>query len=185
MKIFLTIITILLLNTTGYCDSYTSPELESGNVAKANPSACINSKWPTSNYTNRNRGEVILYKVPSSYNPTVTNLACIASIEFLSRINKLPTKAVVGLISEDYSRGILVQWSLADDYMLLIDITIPHGSEYGVGKFVKYPQPLTRIKEIITNKPFPTLKTLPAHLKSKLKSNLTRASKQDLTDLYQ
>lgn len=174
------LIQLVLLVSLCFGEDYTSPGLPSNISSKEDQ--CINPNWIIKTYTNESRGEVILYKTPSNYVPTVTNLACITAKEFLSRVNNMPTKAVVGIISKDYTRGTFIQWNLKNDYMLLADIDTNDNG--GLGKFIYYPEPLTRIKEILTNKPFPKVENMSEYLKAKVKSNIVKATSEDLKALF-
>lgn len=145
-------------------------------VAQANDSTCFDASWKQVRYENDRRGSVTFYVTPAGYKPTATNLACIFGIEFLQTVNNVPEKAVVGLISEDYRNLTLIQWNLKDDYLLMLEAYIPENMLAWTGNYTKYPQALTRIKEIIINKPFPKPNELPRHVMKRIRINYVEAT---------
>lgn len=128
------------------------------------------------------RGEqVVMYKVEETLATSATDLACILGTEFLKRVQDFPDKIIIGITSG--SSLMLVKWNIKEDFILLIEVTIPAGEYRGTGVFTKYPQPLERIKEIMTNKPFPKKEELSPHLRLKFKQNLVQVSKKTLENL--
>lgn len=142
-------------------------------LAEDSKSRCFSPDWKVINKEVK-FGEVVAYVVPNSYQITVTNVACLLGIEFLKRVNQVPNKLVVGIVKEDFSSGYLVQWNLEDDYFLLIEST------EGKGVFTKYPGPLDRIKEIMTDQPFPKPSELPATVQKRFQRNYTTVNLESL-----
>jgi hypothetical protein len=163
-KIFLSL--ILLLATT----------LQVALADEPNPNLCFNTNWPVHKYIHAKSGEASIYEVPDSYTITSTNLACVIASEFVSQAKTMPNRMLVGLVSSDGRQAFLARWDLTADYFTFIEVTIDRQEYLGQGTFTTYPQPLKRIKDIITSTKFPTKNELPAHLKHKLKANNFNAS---------
>jgi len=140
-------------------------------AALANENQCFNADWPVTSYTHKSRGEVIIYRTPETYNITSTNLACVAAIQVVEHRKKMPKKMLVGLISQDYRRAFLAQWSFSDDRFVIIEVNIP-STEYKVnGVFITFPEPLARLREMMVVEKFPKVEDLPTHLQHKYKIN--------------
>jgi hypothetical protein len=122
--------------------------------------ACFSFSEMAIRYKDTKKGEVIFHTPMSDYKPTVTDLACVVGVEFINRVDNVPNKAVIGIVSKDYRYFYAIQWNLDDNYFLIIEssfpgaITMNHDTEW-LGTFTKYPYPLMRLKEIITKKPLP------------------------------
>ena len=144
---------------------------------------CYDSSWEVSVYSHKTRGEVVLYLVPIGYKITPTNLACISVLEVIKRRKNMPNKLTVGLISKDYTEAFLIKWDLKNNRFILIEThtTTKYSTE---GKFVVYPNPLKRLKEVLLVKRFPTPDQLPAHLRKKFKTNILTSTSSQLKALF-
>ena len=124
---------------------------------------CFSFSAKALKYEDSNRGQVVFHIVKDHYTPTVTDLACIVGIEFLKTVGDVPDKAVVGVVTSDYTVLYAIQWSLKENYFLIIEslfpqTDLPNEETEWIGTFTKYPKPLSRLKEIIsrTSLPLPT-----------------------------
>lgn len=132
---------------------------------------CVNPNWNTVEYTHEVRGEVKLFITPLNYKITATNLACIIAIEVLKRVDNMPSKMTLGLVSIDYRNTFMVQWSFPEDRFTIIEASIPPREYRTVGIFTMYPEPLSRIKEVMIVKRMPRMDELPAYLQHNFKTN--------------
>ena len=145
---------------------------------------CYNIDWPISKYSHATRGDVVLYKVPSAYTISPTNLSCITILEVLDRRVNMPDKLTVGLVSEDYREAFLIKWDLNNSRLILIEAHIPASANVTNGKFTIYPDPLKRIRELLLVKQFPVVDDLPPHLRIEFKTNYVNISTSSLEALF-
>jgi hypothetical protein len=146
---------------------------------------CFNENWKSVEYYDLDKGQVTLYKTPIGYKITATNATCILIKDFVSKANRVPMNSVIGLISEDYRQALIVKWNLEEDYLLLIEASIDQLEYRTIGKFVMYPSPLERIKEVVLNKKFPNPEDLKAPLRRKFKTNYLEISVFQLRGLLE
>lgn len=140
------------------------------------PNICYNPTWQTIRKLTDKNQLVVIYKVPTDYSITATNLSCVLVKEFLSSTNNLPTQAVVGLISEDGRSAFLAKWSMKEDYLMFIEAHIAPLEYTTEGLFTIYPQPLQRIKDIMLAKKLPMPEDLPLCVRNKFKTNYVETS---------
>jgi len=143
-------------------------------VQNYNP--CYSNNWETIRSVSKTGHQVVIYKTPNNYSITATNASCVSVKEFLSSTNNLPQKMIVGLISEDGRNAFLTKWSVKENYLMLIEVSIPPNEYIGEGSFTMYPDPLKRIKDIMLAKKLPTSESLPLHLRNKFKTNYIETS---------
>jgi len=110
-------------------------------------------KEPTT-YESELRGSVSIY-ANDSIIPSVTDFSCLIGAQFFEKIGQFPRRATLALINEPQNSGIIAQWDLDRDYVLLTEVK---GTE---GTFIKYPKPLSRLKEIIIGSRLPSREELP------------------------
>ena len=95
----------------------------------------------------------------------------------------MPDRMLVGLAREDGRQAFFARWAIRGSFTL-VEVTIPENEYTGLGLFTVYPQPLSRIKEIITTKRFPTQEELPVHLRHKFKINNVSTSIFQILSLF-
>jgi hypothetical protein len=149
-------------------------------IAKEDPNKCYNPEWEVRETVHPTRGKVVLYVPPADYYLTSTNLACITAIQVLRHRNKMPPKMLVGLISKDLRQAFLAQWSFKRNRFTIFEAKIPIGTSEALGTFISFPEPLYRLREIMTVRKFPTKEELPIHLQDKYKLNYVHTSREQL-----
>jgi len=153
-------------------------------IAEGVPPCYNKVDWETSQYSHKSRGEVILYKVPTNYDISPTNLACITVLALIELRKNVPNSMVVGLITEDFRQAFIVKWSIADNMFVLLEVYIPENQISSQSKFTVYPNPLKRIRELMVVSRFPTPDELPPQFKKKFKTNYMVTSVSHMKSLF-
>lgn len=154
-------------------------------LAEGNPNQCYNTEWRTVEYEHPIRGKTFLYISPSSYDITATNLACSTAVQVLRHRKEMPSKMIVGIVSEDYRQAFIAQWSFESDRFTIFEVNIPPNEFRTQGMFMSFPEPLLRLRDIMVVKRFPTQSELPPHLQHKFKTNYVPATLMQIRSLVE
>ena len=154
-------------------------------LAEGNPNQCFNVNWKTVEYVHPIRGKTFIYVSPANYKITATNLACTTAVQVLRHRKRMPQKMMVGIISEDYRRAFIAQWSFESDRFTIFEVNIPPKEYRTQAMFMSFPEALARLREIMAVKRFPTREELPAHLQHKFKTNYVPASLMQLKSIVE
>lgn len=154
-------------------------------LAQDNPNQCYNVGWKTVEYVHPVRGKTFIYLSPPSYRITATNLACTTAVQVLRHRKSMPSKMMVGIISEDYRQAFIAQWSFETDRFTIFEINIPPHEFRTQGMFMSFPEPLQRLKEVMAVRRFPQQNDLPPHLQHKFKSNYVPATVMQLRSIVE
>lgn len=128
-------------------------------------------------YLHMQRGKVVSYILPSTYDVLPSDLVCAVTKQMWVHRDNIPDKLTIIVTNQAYRRTLILQSNLSANTMMLTSVDIPRGKKEVTTVWTMFPSPMDRFTEMLQNQ------ELPIAIKSKTKANYVTVSIDDIKQL--